>query len=407
MANEWYVEHGGKRYGPMTSAQLKKLAVDGKISPTTNLRSGSEGAWVPAGRVQGLFADGRAPAPSNAQRPAAAPQPAFAPIAPPAPPPFSAPAPRVATVVPKAVPAMAPSIVPKILGALAVVFGALALSTFWLPFLGGPMGWIGIVVGALGLLLGGAALTTAAMHKGSGLMLAVSGSSSSLIGLVLSIVMGVQFGLFGKSEPPKPIIVAAPIVAPPVEKPPEPEPEPPKPPEIVWTPADQAIELPPIRAKIVSAKIENVKMENADPSMLGRPKPKPMLKIVLSIDNTSADRIVDVPGWLGAGDLIGQGVGQLLGAEAGKAVQSATATATLVDNIGNPYKQTPGIMLAGVGSTLGHDIALRPGQTSQQELIFPVPLASIEYLRLELSPGGFGGSEPLRFEIPKAIVSGL
>ncbi len=325
---------------------------------------------------------------------------------PPAPPPLSAPTPRVATVVPKAMPAEAPSIVPKILGAVAIVFGTLALSTFWLPMLGGVMGWIGIVVGGLGLVLGGAALVMAAIHKGSGLVLAVGGSSSSLVGLVLSVVLGVHFGLFGKSEPPPPVIVKPPVVAPPpIVK--TPEPEPPKEPEIVWTPADQAIDQPPIRAKITSAAVEQVKMENADVSTLSRPKPRPMLVIRLAIDNTSQDRIVEVPGWIGGGDLIGQGVGQLLGGEAGKALQSATATATLVDNIGNPYKQTSGLMLTGLGGALNRDIALRPGQTSRQELVFPVPLPSIEYLRLELSPSGFSGSEPLRFEIPKRMIGGL
>ncbi len=324
---------------------------------------------------------------------------------PPPAPPRSAPAPRVASVVPQARPAAAPSIVPKILGAVAVVLGTLALATCWLPMLPGAMGWIGIVVGGLGLVLGGAALAMAAVHKGSGLMLAVGGSSSSLVGLVLAVVLGVHFGLFGKVRRRR--WWWSPSRRPPRRRRSKtaPEPEPPKEPEIVWTPADQAIEQPPIRAKITSVAIEQVKMENADFTTLKRPKPQPMLVVKVTIDNTSEDRIVEVPGWVGGGDLIGQGVGQLLGGEAGKAVQAATATATLVDNIGNPYKQTSGLMLSGLGA-LNRDVAVRPGQSSQQDLVFPPPLPKIEFLRLELAPAGFSGGEPLRFEIPKSMIEG-
>ena len=54
MANEWYVQHGGKQVGPLTSSTLKKLAAEGKIAPTTTVRLGPEGNWVPASRVQSL-----------------------------------------------------------------------------------------------------------------------------------------------------------------------------------------------------------------------------------------------------------------------------------------------------------------------------------------------------------------
>ena len=41
--NEWFVQHGGKQHGPMSSATLKRLASENKISPTTNVRLGTEG----------------------------------------------------------------------------------------------------------------------------------------------------------------------------------------------------------------------------------------------------------------------------------------------------------------------------------------------------------------------------
>jgi hypothetical protein len=105
--------------------------------------------------------------------------------------------------------------------------------------------------------------------------------------------------------------------------------------------------------------------------------------------------------------LIGQGVSQLLGGEAGQAVQAATATARLSDNAGNNYKQTSMLSVFGAKITFGEDHALRPGKSTQAELVFPPPLESVEYLRLELAPAGFNGTEPLRFQIPRAMIVGL
>ncbi|HEX3725318.1 MAG TPA: DUF4339 domain-containing protein, partial [Pirellulales bacterium] len=99
MANEWYVQHGGKQYGPLTGANLKKLAAEGKITPTTSVRLGGEGAWVQASRVQGLFAATAAPTNNSApgkktptpgvQQKSASPS--APPLQPPAPPPRAKP----------------------------------------------------------------------------------------------------------------------------------------------------------------------------------------------------------------------------------------------------------------------------------------------------------------------------
>ena len=55
MSHTWFVEHKGKTFGPMSSAQLKKLASASKIGRKTRVRLGDEGQWVPASKVQGLF----------------------------------------------------------------------------------------------------------------------------------------------------------------------------------------------------------------------------------------------------------------------------------------------------------------------------------------------------------------
>jgi len=423
MAHEWFVQHGGKAVGPLTPAQLKKLAAERKITPATQIRQGAEGAWVAAARVQGLFAPAAPAVPSStvpkaassppaAQKPAAPP-----PIAPPQASPVAplpvgvaiAQPPWARAAVAQAVPVAPPSMAGKILGAVAIILGTVALATFWLPMLPGLIGWVGIAAGALGLLVGILGLVVAALSGGSGLILNISGTSSAAVGLVLSVVLGVTFGMFtGK---PEPVVVARPTLPPVVpqvvETPPTAEPEPMPPPEPVWTDAAEPLQQGDVKATIAGVAIEQVRMEGADLSQIRRPKPQPMLKVRVTIENTSADKIIEAPGWMGGGDLIGQGVGQLLGGEAGKALQSATATATLVDNVGNAYKQVATFSVFGAKLPGPDDIALRPGKSTSLELVFPPPLESIEYLRLELSPAGFSGAEPLRFQIRRELVTGL
>ncbi len=260
MAHEWYVQHGGKQYGPMPSANLKKLATDGKITPATQVRMGESGSWVPAAKVQGLFAAARA-------RPTAAPDTSSQRIAVPPPAPPSTPEPPRAVDPPRTVepppiadPLAAPlhavaaspvsnngmapppwakptaplathgsGAVAKILGAMAMIFAAVAVTTCWLPMLGGVIGWTAIGFGGLGLVIGIAGLVTATMaNSSSGLVLSIIGGGGSAVGLVLTVVLGVTFGLFGGRAEPAPIVAALPVAPPVVQQPPpvvEPEPE--------------------------------------------------------------------------------------------------------------------------------------------------------------------------------------
>jgi hypothetical protein len=442
MANEWYVQHGGKEHGPFTPANLKKLASDGKINPATNVRLGIEGNWVPASRVQGLFAAPPASAPPIAPPPISGapavgqkvrqPQP---PSPPPPPlasdafgfdaleaslPPARSTAPGPLSRVPfgsvapvaKPVVKAEASLAAKIIGAVGLVFGILALATFWLPLLSGPVGWTGIVVGTIGLLLGIAGLIVAAIQKGSGLHLNVASTSCAAVGLVLTVALGLKFGLFGAAPPAtivaRPVMVAPALPPAPAEEPEaEPEPEPEPPPEIVWTNAGSPIEQGPIMARIVSMQIENIRLENLDFGSMKRGKPQPMLSIKVQITNGSTDKILTVGGWPGGGNaMLSQVEGLLKDSELGKSVQSTTAAATLSDNIGNSYPQTPAIQLPA-GAALTADNSLRPAGVVVKQVVFPPPLATIEFLRLELAPGGFGGTEPLRFEIPKPMIIGL
>jgi hypothetical protein len=403
MAHQWYLQHGGKQHGPMTSAQLKKLATDGKISPASQIRLGAEGAWGPASRVQGLF-----PAPPEVSL--LDELDAIPPVAPPpAPPPIAnlarVPMGTISAVKPVKT-ASANPLAGKLLGAIGLIFGVLALSTCWLPLLGGAIGWTGIVVGGIGLLLGIAGLTVSAMQGGAGLIFNVAAASASVVGLVLTTALM----LFT----PKPIEVVVAPPPPPVEQTPAPEPvkepEPAPPPEPVWTDASQSIEMPPIKATIVAASVETMRLESADAATLARSKPEKKLRIRVTIENTSTDKIVAAPGWNGGGGGGGAlgDVGKLLeGSQLGGQLSAATATAVLTDNIGNSYPQVPAIRLPAAQADLNPNPAVRPGEKMEKLIVFDPPLAAIEYLRLELPAAGFGGSEPLRFQIPKSLLTGL
>jgi hypothetical protein len=201
------------------------------------------------------------------------------------------------------------------------------------------------------------------------------------------------------------VIAAKPPIVAPIEKPSLPPPkEPEAPPEPVWTDAREGIQQGDIKAGISEVKIEQVRVE--DITTFKKPKPQPMLKIKVVLENISTDKIVEFPGW---SELAGQGLGELLGSnEAGGALAKLTGSgAILTDQVGNKYKQTPISLVFGGALTVNQDNAIRPGQSAAKELLFAPPLETIEYLRLELPPGGFGGSESLRFQIPKDMVTGL
>jgi len=71
MAADWFCEILGNELGPLSPKQLRTLVEKGKLSPDDRVRQGTGGAWVPAGRVKGLFpsADAAPPDQSQASRP--------------------------------------------------------------------------------------------------------------------------------------------------------------------------------------------------------------------------------------------------------------------------------------------------------------------------------------------------
>lgn len=58
MASGWFVRQGEKTFGPFDAAQIRKLAESRKITPKTQLSQRSDGPWVLAESVKGLFSPG-------------------------------------------------------------------------------------------------------------------------------------------------------------------------------------------------------------------------------------------------------------------------------------------------------------------------------------------------------------
>ena len=72
MAQEWFCEVKGQFVGPLESADLRRMAKSGELSPANKIRQGDHGQWTEARRVKGLFDE----QPAQAKR--VVPQPAVA-----------------------------------------------------------------------------------------------------------------------------------------------------------------------------------------------------------------------------------------------------------------------------------------------------------------------------------------
>ena len=66
MADDWHYSSGGKKTGPVSPAELKRLADTGVLTPTDLVWREGMQQWVPASAVKGLFAVSPAAAPAPA-----------------------------------------------------------------------------------------------------------------------------------------------------------------------------------------------------------------------------------------------------------------------------------------------------------------------------------------------------
>ncbi|MDR0704120.1 MAG: DUF4339 domain-containing protein [Planctomycetaceae bacterium] len=54
-SQQWYYRKGTARFGPVASADIKKMAAEGKLEPTDLLRGVGMTEWVSASKITGLF----------------------------------------------------------------------------------------------------------------------------------------------------------------------------------------------------------------------------------------------------------------------------------------------------------------------------------------------------------------
>jgi hypothetical protein len=57
----WYYVHAGRTFGPVTSRQLRNLALIWQLSPEDMVRERGRKDWTPADYVEGLFPMAAAP----------------------------------------------------------------------------------------------------------------------------------------------------------------------------------------------------------------------------------------------------------------------------------------------------------------------------------------------------------
>lgn len=58
MSQDWYYSVEGSQQGPVTAAELKKLATDGKLKPDDLVWKDGMAEWKPASTIKGLFGAG-------------------------------------------------------------------------------------------------------------------------------------------------------------------------------------------------------------------------------------------------------------------------------------------------------------------------------------------------------------
>jgi len=55
MAKDWFYQVMGQKFGPVSYADIVRLARQGSLPPESLVRKGVAGNWVPADQVKGVF----------------------------------------------------------------------------------------------------------------------------------------------------------------------------------------------------------------------------------------------------------------------------------------------------------------------------------------------------------------
>ena len=408
MSAEWFCEMAGEELGPLTAHQLKSLVAGGRLKPEDRIRKGTQGKWVPASRVKGLFqtnadrpsqgqGDGSSKAPVVQGVPHEAVQP---PAAQPVVPPPVPQAPMPGSVVPQAqaapVPPQAPSTIPPVdvqpvtpVAANAAVPGE--------PF----------VVAANPSMVGGhptshvpaAPLDPERRKKqNQKKVVALAAVFFTLILVALVLVLANPFGGTGDSQTAaRPAGDNASAVAEDLEgfdvsntsedaaaasdaAPVEPVEEQGT---VEWIDASKS----EIHRPAAKAKVRIVSVQLGKPEYLKRyrnPPPLPdSLLVTVEIRNLDETKLLDYRSF------------------------SQTRGLSLVDSIGNGYELEDLNPRAPIKGQVAKE-SVYPDRPMRDLLVFhrPLPKALYAYMMLELPAAALGTpGEPLRFKIPRTMIT--
>lgn len=389
MAAEWFWKISGKELGPLSSLQLKAMAEKGRLKPEHPVRQGAEGAWVPAGRVKGLFAQEVSPAavsdstdvpvakplekaaakPGAKARPAPrrAVKPADLPVA------QAAPQPPAASAVPRARATAAPPAASK-----PASTGAPAAN---------PLGIVTEAGTPAARLTGrGGARTTSPRRKQKQKLITVALLGVLVVGLAVAGIVLIVVTNRSEESSKKPGEQAADAVKgdgkdelP--EEPGEREPKPSdKPARSEWYDASKkSITRGDVTVKILSARVAVPRLVRPTGTPTRPKDKKAYLHVTIELRNANRTKKLEYKSW----STLGRSV-------------------SLTDNHGNPYfmKSYRGAVLEGQLESE----SIYPTEAIQDLLLFQAPVENAKYLRLELPARAFGKGEPLRFEIPKEMI---
>jgi len=428
MVAEWYLKVAGKELGPLTPKQLKIMAAKGQLAPDDPVRQGSEGSWVPAGRVKGLLPGaGSAAGESNSsgmpvakpleeppvkikKRSAAKSKPSSTPVAKPLEEPVAAPATRPPVAVPAPPQAAPPAAVPPTVAPPAVATPTNQFAIDTEPHSPGAIasgrGGAGalkprkkrqtqtVVVVGLVVLLVGLGVAAAAMILSKKTMQepaqdpdAVAAQPSTETAPEnegkpedFDALGGLEEGLAELIGEPKPSET-------PTEDPAEPEPDTPAataPDEDTWSDAStSSVTRGDVTVKITAAETGRPTLVRSGTGQRAWPKGD-YLVIRLRLQSTNADKKLPYTSW--------------------SARAPANATMNLVDNTGTPYLVKSFAGMEAEGQVSGGKGSIYPDQPTEDVLIFERPLKTAKFLRLELPAAAFGEKGLLRFEIPMTMV---
>ena len=403
MSNEWFVHSDGEQLGPLSPAELKRMVEQGRVSPETPVRLGTEGKWVKAGRVKGLLPaeaekdktgsgqvaavgsqlqGGETKRATNVEerksRGGQSPE-----------------RPTHSSVVLPGVPQKAtrerrlperPTVGPLVqdtplrrtardLGVGAIILGLSGVVALWLPLVGLPLAALGVV-----LALAGTSLSL--VRRQGGLWV-------SLAGLVVCLIMlGLGWTLAPRPEPDLATIRSEPksdrgrmaAADSSLDRA-----------EAEWATFEREAEwLDPAKRGLlgdVEVQIEAVKLDYPMIDDLGEvtKSEQPLLTIRLWLRNTSRARSIVYQGWSGAGSLVD------------------THVAKLKDhrelNV-RPPQMRPGMHIEG--QLVNRSIT--PGEQVPELLVYLPPAVHFEYLMLELPGEAVGATGRLRYRIPADVI---